>query len=199
MRVSSFPVSLLPAPRSALGLSAAALPPSPAGPALLRASRLLRCPRPLLPPLCSGPLQLQLLLPGLTLLPLQRSSDLRPVRVSYLKSYPINPIPPRSSFVSQVLPFCPCGLRSFSQHLSLLLSLFSCSVVSDSAVSWTAARQLSLSFTISWSFLKLMSVELVQFSSVSQSCLTLCDPMDCSTPGLPVHHQLPECTQTHVH
>ena len=40
---------------------------------------------------------------------------------------------------------------------------------------------------------------LFQFSSVPQSCLTLCDPMDCSTPGLPVHHQLPEPTQTHVH
>jgi len=39
----------------------------------------------------------------------------------------------------------------------------------------------------------------VQFSSVTQSCLTLCDPMNCSTPGLPVHHQLPEFTQTHVH
>ena len=39
---------------------------------------------------------------------------------------------------------------------------------------------------------------LVQFSSVSQSCLTLCNPMDCSSPGLPVHHQLPEFTQTHV-
>ena len=38
----------------------------------------------------------------------------------------------------------------------------------------------------------------VQFSSVIQSCLTLCDPMNCSTPGLPVHHQLPEFTQTHV-
>ena len=37
------------------------------------------------------------------------------------------------------------------------------------------------------------------FSSVAQSCPTLCDPMDCSTPGLPVHHQLPEPTQTHVH
>ena len=36
----------------------------------------------------------------------------------------------------------------------------------------------------------------LQFSSVAQSCLTLCDPMDCSTPGLPVHHQLPESTQT---
>ena len=40
---------------------------------------------------------------------------------------------------------------------------------------------------------------LVQFSSVTQSCPTLCNPMDCSRPGLPVHHQLPEPTQTHVH
>ena len=39
----------------------------------------------------------------------------------------------------------------------------------------------------------------VQFSSVAQSCLTLCDPMNRSTPGLPVHHRLPEFTQTHVH
>ena len=38
-----------------------------------------------------------------------------------------------------------------------------------------------------------------QFSSVAQSCLTFCDPMNRSTPGLPVHHQLPEFTQTHVH
>ena len=39
----------------------------------------------------------------------------------------------------------------------------------------------------------------VQFSSVAQSCLTLCNPTNHSTPGLPVHHQLPESTQTHVH
>ena len=39
----------------------------------------------------------------------------------------------------------------------------------------------------------------VQFSSVAQSCLTLCEPMKGSTPGLPVHHQLPESTQTRVH
>ena len=38
-----------------------------------------------------------------------------------------------------------------------------------------------------------------QFSSVAQSCPTLCDPMNCSMPGLPVHHQLPEFTQTHAH
>ena len=39
----------------------------------------------------------------------------------------------------------------------------------------------------------------IQFSSVTQSCLTLCDPMDCSMPGFPVHHQILEHAQTHVH
>ena len=39
----------------------------------------------------------------------------------------------------------------------------------------------------------------VQFNSVTQSCPTLCDTMDCSLPGFPVHHQLPELAQTHVH
>ena len=38
-----------------------------------------------------------------------------------------------------------------------------------------------------------------QFSSVAHSCPALCNPMDCSMPGFPVHHQLPELTQTHVH
>ena len=38
-----------------------------------------------------------------------------------------------------------------------------------------------------------------QIRSVAQSCLTLCDPMNCSTPGLSVHHQLPQFTQTHAH
>ena len=39
----------------------------------------------------------------------------------------------------------------------------------------------------------------VQFSSVAQLCPALCDPRNCSTPGFPVHHQLPEFTKTHVH
>ena len=47
--------------------------------------------------------------------------------------------------------------------------------------------------------LSTFGINSVQFSSVAQSCLTLCDPMNRSTPGLPVHHQLPEFTQTHVH
>ena len=43
------------------------------------------------------------------------------------------------------------------------------------------------------------TIQFSQFSSVAQSCPTLCDPMNRSTPGLPVHHQLPEFTQTHNH
>ena len=46
---------------------------------------------------------------------------------------------------------------------------------------------------------KLFRKPSVQFSSVTQSCQTLCDPVNHSMPGLPVHHQLPEFTQTHVH
>ena len=86
----------------------------------------------------------------------------------------------------------------------------------------TAARQASLSINNSWSSPKLMSIESVmpsnhlilccpllllpsifpkedQFSSVTQSCPILCYPMNSSMPGLPVHHQLPEFTQTHIH
>ena len=44
-----------------------------------------------------------------------------------------------------------------------------------------------------------LSYTVSQFSSVAQSCLTLCHPMNRSMPGLPVHHHLPEFTQTHVH
>ena len=46
---------------------------------------------------------------------------------------------------------------------------------------------------------RLIGFSSVQFRSVAQLCPTLCDPMKCSTPDLPVHHQLPEFTQTHVH
>ena len=58
------------------------------------------------------------------------------------------------------------------------------------AQSWTRLKQLSSSSN---------SILIIQFSSVAQSCLTLCNPMNHSMPGLPVHHQLPEFTQTHVH
>ena len=54
-------------------------------------------------------------------------------------------------------------------------------------------------FLVDMPLLVISRLDSVQFSSVAQSCPTLCDPMNHSTPGLPVHHQLPEFTQTHVH
>ena len=53
--------------------------------------------------------------------------------------------------------------------------------------------------TKSWTGLKCLNTHSAQFSSVAQWCLTLCNLMNCSMPGLPVHHQFPEFTQTHVH
>ena len=50
-----------------------------------------------------------------------------------------------------------------------------------------------------WSVLVLYPVILLSFRSVTQSCLTLCDPLDCSMPGFSVCHQYPELVQTHVH
>ena len=60
---------------------------------------------------------------------------------------------------------------------------------------WTILKWLQFKESI---LLQLLPISSVQFSSVAQSCMTLCNPMDCSTPSFPVHHQLPELTQTHV-
>ena len=78
------------------------------------------------------------------------------------------------------LPAGPC-LNVTSSGKTSLISLFK-----------STHRALCLS-PVFWSSLSL------SLSSIAQSCLTLWDPMDCSTPGLPVHHQLLELTQTHVH
>ena len=76
------------------------------------------------------------------------------------------------------------------------------------ATPWTAAYQAPPSMGFSrqeyWSGVPLPSPTYIDYSSdqmrsVAQSCPTLCDPMNRSTPGLPVHHQPPELTQTHVH
>ena len=53
--------------------------------------------------------------------------------------------------------------------------------------------------SMDWILSPYIYISSVQFSSFGQSCPTLCDPVNRSTPGLPVHHQLPEFTQTHVH
>ena len=91
-----------------------------------------------------------------------------------------------------------------SWSLLKLLSIKSCPpsswwchpTISSSVVPFSSYLQ---SFPASESFPMSQFFASVQFSSVAQSCSTLCDPMNRSTPGLPVHHQLPEFTQTEVH
>ena len=63
----------------------------------------------------------------------------------------------------------------------------------------SATWETQAQFSIPQFCFQIVTFSSVHFSSVSQSCPTLCDPMNHCTPGLPVHHQLPESTQTHVH
>ena len=68
------------------------------------------------------------------------------------------------------------------------------------SATWEAYSRLEVIIKPDFSpVLIMMIIRSDQIRSVTQSCPTLCDPMNCSTPGLPVHHQLPEFTQTHVH
>ena len=74
--------------------------------------------------------------------------------------------------------------------LELKIHLFGGDLVAKSCLTLVTPCEVSL---------KLAKIReaILQFSSVAQLCLTLCDPMKLSTPGIPVHHQLPEFTQTH--
>ena len=96
-------------------------------------------------------------------------------------------------------------LKSLLQHHSSKASILQCSAFFMVQLSHpymttgktkSLTRQTFVGKAMSLLFNMLFSV---QFSSVAQSCPTLCDPMNRSMPGLPVHHQLPEFTQTHVH
>ena len=66
---------------------------------------------------------------------------------------------------------------------------------------WSEYKLIQPLWKTVWRALKKLGIKApsVQFSSVAQSCSALCDPMNHSMPGLPVHHQLPEFTQTHAH
>ena len=72
-----------------------------------------------------------------------------------------------------------------------------CAMIYGVAQSWTRLKRLSSSSSNSMAYIS--SSLSVQFISVTQSCPTPCNPMNCSMPGLPVHHQIPEFTQTCVH
>ena len=90
-------------------------------------------------------------------------------------------------------------LFSSSSSGTPIIWMLLCLILSQ--MSLRLSSVLFIHFLLLWSsvFLPSNGEASVQFSSVAQQCLTLCDPMNCSMPGLPVHHQLPEFTQTHVH
>ena len=89
-----------------------------------------------------------------------------------------------------IMHYLLCYLIFQSQH-TLVILLNTLDIVSSQLNErFLSTRAVSLCSQMHFS---------VQFSTVAQLCLTLWDPMNCSTPGLPVHHQLPEFTQTHVH
>ena len=92
--------------------------------------------------------------------------------------------------------------------IALQVILFSIDTVSiyltftpllESRSSYVGSKDLVFFLSFNQDLKSLSSTYYIQFSSVAQSCPVLCDPMKRSTPGLPVHHQLLEFTQTHVH
>ena len=92
---------------------------------------------------------------------------------------------------------CKCGHECVSVHtyISLGESIHTFFTVLKASVSPQIIKTADLENSVLIELVKTT----VQFSSVAQSCPTLCDPMSCITPGFPVHHQLLESTQTHVH
>ena len=128
--------------------------------------------------------------------------------------------PPLSSIIRQsLLKFMSIGSVLLSNHLILCRSPLLLPSIFPSIRAFSNELALHIRWPKYWSFsfsnspfseysgliflqvwlwFALLIVTSVQLSSVAQSCPTLCDPMNRSTPGLPVHHQLPEFTQTHV-
>ena len=113
-------------------------------------------------------------------------------------------------------PSCISSCRSEKTHIFLhallshvkgsMLEMLLCTLLSSIwqyILASSPGRFMELFLTIIFIFCSCIvshcvDIPSVQFSLVAQSCLTLCDPMNCSMPELPVHHQLPESTQTHV-
>src|SRR5574341_1010649 len=89
--------------------------------------------------------------------------------------------------------------RGYGEKGTLLHCVWECKLVQPLwKTVWRLLRKLNIELPYDPAIL-LLGISSVQFSSVAQSCPTLCDPMNHSMPDLPVHHQLSEFTQTHVH
>ena len=119
------------------------------------------------------------------------------VSMSFSQIIPRSPFPTESKrlFYSSV-SLLLSRIKGYCCHLSKLHMFTVTLKCIPSLQHWIHRQSLYLCHQQSLSSVQFSSV---QFSSVTQLCLTLCDPMKCSMPGLPVHHQLPEFTQTHVH
>ena len=102
--------------------------------------------------------------------------------------------------ISEKLPLFSLSFNSFSWSFHSQTICYPFHILQFLSDYYNHENKLKDDFFPSWFYTILKNnLVLSSVSSVSQSCPTLCDPMNRSTPGLPVHHQLPEFTQTHVH
>ena len=98
----------------------------------------------------------------------------------------------------QAVKFCLVPSRG---HLAMFGDIFGCHILiaqlrqNATGIQWVEARDAAKQCKIH----RTAAQQIIQFNSVAQSCPTPWSPINCSTPGLPVHHQLLESTQTHVH
>ena len=89
--------------------------------------------------------------------------------------------------------------RVLNKYFLIFISLKAFTKIMHYIITWSRCAWLSSTCIFKSMSLRSLTSDVFNLSSVAQSCLNLCDPMDSSTPGLPVHYQLPEFTQTHIH
>ena len=102
--------------------------------------------------------------------------------------------PQISGYLSSVIS---CGVPIYLCIITFFFLLLICLLLYRDSHPQTGKTEQKIIFRLLQTILWCLSS--VQFSSVAQSCPTLCNLMDCNMPGLPAHHQLPEFTQSHVH
>ena len=162
-------------------------------------------------------------IPGSSVCGILQARVLEWVAISFFRALPDPGVKPRSpelsvQLLSRVRLFATPSIAALQASLSITISLSSLRLTSIESVMPSShlilCRPLLLLPSIfpgirvfsnksvlhrSGQSIGISASVQFSFSLVTQSCPTLCDPMNCSTPGLPVHHHLPEFTQTHIH